>query len=239
MVAAGAVLEEQQRRAFGDDHAAVVELEARRAVQMVGKHGALVGVTGAFGVFEDQNLVVQLFLRLPVRIAGPDGDPQPPLGVELHLHGLRQIGKLLLVGEQVDLEALGEGHRLDFFLAGEEDVLAVGAFAGLVGFDRRGTAAYRCRRPCKSPPLATAQIRLSRLAVITSSTSISARPLRGWSADRRTPSRPGRRRSSSRRACDNALNQQKSLSIIAWRSFSRAAGSRCGAGCSGEQRHDQ
>ena len=70
----------------------------------------LVGLAVAVGVLEDQELVVHLLLGLPVRVGRPDGDPQPALGVERHLHRLGQLGELLLGGEQVDLQPLADGH---------------------------------------------------------------------------------------------------------------------------------
>ena len=89
----------------------------------------LVGLAVAVGVFEDQELVVHLLLGLPVRVARPDGDPEPALGVERHLHRLGQLGKFLFGGEQVDFHALGDLHLRDGFFAAEEDVLAVRARA--------------------------------------------------------------------------------------------------------------
>ena len=135
LVVAVGVLEEHQVGRLGDQDAAVGELEAGRAVQAVGEDGPLVGLAVAVGVLEDQELVVHLLLGLPVRIGRPDGDPEPALGVERHLHRLGQFGELLLRGEQVDLHALGDGHLADRLLAVEEDVLAVGPGAGLVGLD--------------------------------------------------------------------------------------------------------
>ena len=132
LVVAVGVLEEHEVGGLGDEHAAVAELEAGRAVQVVGEDGHLVGLAVAVGVFEDQELVVHLLLGLPVRIGRPDGDPEPALGVERHLHRLGQLGELLLRGEQVDLHPLGDGHLVDRLLAVEEEVLAVRPGPGLL-----------------------------------------------------------------------------------------------------------
>ena len=95
----------------------------------------LVGLAGALGVFEDEELVVHRLLGLPVRIGRPDGHPQPALGVQGHLHRVDQFGEVLLRGEQIDLHPLADRHLVDGLLAVEEDVLAAGAVAGLVGLD--------------------------------------------------------------------------------------------------------
>ncbi len=75
MIAAGAVLEKHHIGRFGQQHAAVVELEACRAMQMVGENRAFVGVASALGVFENQELIVHFLFRLPVRIGRPGGHP--------------------------------------------------------------------------------------------------------------------------------------------------------------------
>ena len=89
-------------------------------LQVAGEHRALVGLAVAVGVLEDDQLVVHRRLRLPVGVVLPGRDPQPSLGVERHLHGLDQLGKLLLRREQLDLQSLADGHRLDGLLAALE-----------------------------------------------------------------------------------------------------------------------
>ena len=108
LVVAVGVLQEHQVGRLGDQDAAVGELEAGRAMQAVGEDDPLVGLAVAVGVFEDQELVVHFLLGLPVRVGRPAGDPEAALGVERHLHRLGQLGKLLLGGEQVDLEVLAD-----------------------------------------------------------------------------------------------------------------------------------
>ena len=122
--------------AWATQDAAVAELEAGRAVQAVGEDGHLVGLAVAVGVFEDQDLVVHLLLGLPVRIARPDGHPQPALGVERHLHRLGQLGNSFSEANRLTFIPLA---TVIFVMASsplEEEVRAVRAGAGLVGLDR-------------------------------------------------------------------------------------------------------
>src|SRR5262249_18704074 len=98
---------------------------------------------GALGVFEDQDLVVALLGRSPARVTRPDGDPEPALAVELHLHWLGQLGELLLRREQCHFQALAYGHLFDGFFTTKEDMFAVRPGTGLVSLDRdqrRGVA---------------------------------------------------------------------------------------------------
>ncbi len=88
--------------------------------EVAGEHRALVGLAVAVGVFEDDQLVVHRRLRLPMGIVLPGRDPQPSLGVERHLHRLDQLGKLLFRREQLDLQPLADGHRLDGLVAALE-----------------------------------------------------------------------------------------------------------------------
>ena len=75
IVAVG-VLEEHEVRLVREDHAAVVELEAGRVVQVTRKDRALVGLPVAVGVLEDQQLVVHRRLRLPVRDSSSTTPPR-------------------------------------------------------------------------------------------------------------------------------------------------------------------
>ena len=127
LVVAVGVLEQHQVGSLGDQHALGHDLEAGRAVEMIGEGRLLVGLAVAVGVLEDQDLVVHLLLGLPVRVGRPAGDPEPALGVERHLHRLGQVGKLLLGREQIDLQPLADRHLLDRRLAVQEDVRTVGA----------------------------------------------------------------------------------------------------------------
>src|SRR5258707_9221189 len=42
------------------------------------------------------------FGRLPMRVSPPGRDPQPPLGVERHLHRVDDLGEHFFGGEQFD-----------------------------------------------------------------------------------------------------------------------------------------
>ena len=103
LVVAVGVLQEHQVGRLGDQDAAVGELEAGRAVQLVGEDDHLVGLAVAVGVFEDQELVVHLLLGLPVRVGRPAGDPEAPLGSNDICTGLASSGN-----------SFSEANRLTF-----------------------------------------------------------------------------------------------------------------------------
>ena len=230
LVVAVRVLEEDQVRLLCEEHAAVPELEAGRVVQVAREHRALVGLAVAVGVFEDDQLVVHRRLRLPVGIVLPGRDPQPSLGVERHLHRVDQLGELLLGGEELDLQPLADGHRLD----GLVTVLETGTLPAGWSSHRR-TAACSSRPRSRSDPPAIAQMRLSRLrdhhvedGQLALQDVVVARQdvflgdlghLFGVDVARdcraRTSGTRGRRRSSSRRSRGSAWNQCLSLSTTA------------------------
>ena len=114
LVVAVGVLQEQNPRLAHDEHAAVPELEARGAVELVVERGALVGFAVAVGVFEDEQLVVgRRVAGLPLRVVRHARDPEPALVVEVHLHGFGQFREHRLVREQLDLHAGCHGATLD------------------------------------------------------------------------------------------------------------------------------
>ena len=134
-VVAVRVFQEQQIRPLGHQDAAVPEFESGRVVNVAGERGAFVGFAVTIGVFQDQQAIVHLFGRLPVRIRAPAGDPEPPLGVERHLHRLDQFGEHRFVSEQFDLHVLMNGHLVDRFLPGQEQVLAIRQRPRFIGND--------------------------------------------------------------------------------------------------------
>src|SRR5205823_14019996 len=78
------VLREKQIRGLGDQHAAVPKLKTSRAMQMIRKNRALVRLAVAVGILQDDQLVISLFLGLPVRIARPNRYPQSTASVKRH-----------------------------------------------------------------------------------------------------------------------------------------------------------
>ena len=167
LVVAVGVLEEDQVRLLRDEHAAVPELEAGGVVEVAGEHRALVGLAVAVGVFEDEQLVVHRRLRLPVRVVLPGRDPQPALGVERHLHRVDELGELLLRREQLDLQPLADRH-LPGWSRRRHETWRHGPLPGsLVFASTNGSVFESSDRRGPTPP-AIAQMRLSRLAIITS-----------------------------------------------------------------------
>ena len=114
-VVAIGVFEEQNFRRAGDDHAAVPELEAERILH-AGELGDAIRFAVVVVVVHDDQRVVHLLERFPLRIGRPDGGPQSTFGVELHLHGIDELRELDFIGEQTDFEALRDRHVLDALL---------------------------------------------------------------------------------------------------------------------------
>ena len=103
-VIAVSVLEKQDIRYAGHDHAAVPELKPGRVVHL-GKSDGLVGFAVAVFVREDEQTIIHLLERLPLRVGGPNSSPEASLGVHRHLHGVCHFRKHLLTGKYVYLQA--------------------------------------------------------------------------------------------------------------------------------------
>ena len=119
IVAVG-VLQVEDVRPLRDDHALPPELEAGGIVQVAREGGAPVRAAVTVGVLEDEQFVVHRAVRSPVRIGGPRRHPEPALRVERHLHGIDELGKHRLVGEEHDPHPGMHRHRGDRRLPGEE-----------------------------------------------------------------------------------------------------------------------
>ena len=71
--------------------------KAQRQMQAIRENTLLVGLAVVIGIFKNDDFVGRLRVaRLLKRIARHGGYPEAPFVVERHLHGFRQIGKLLL-----------------------------------------------------------------------------------------------------------------------------------------------
>ena len=120
LVVAVGVLEEDEVRGLGDDHAAVGEDEAGRDVELVGEDRELVGLAVAVGVFADLDGVVALLLVFhdAVRVVAGLGDPEAAAGVpgeRDRLHDVRLGGEehqLQVGGDLRALHAALDGIRL-------------------------------------------------------------------------------------------------------------------------------
>ena len=134
-VVAVGVLQVFDTRRQRHDHALPPELERDRIVEVVGEGLHAIGFPVAVGVFQDQDLVLHLFVRPPVRVALPGGHPEPAFGIEAHRHRIHEFRKHPLVGDQFDLHAGMHGHLADGLLTGEELMLAPRQRPRLVGDD--------------------------------------------------------------------------------------------------------
>ena len=104
------IAHEPDIRRLHEQDAVLEKLETGGAVETVEPHGAFVGAAILVGVFEDEDLVAVLGEWRALGVVGPDGDPQAALGVEGHLHRLREFGKLLLAREEIHLQSGRDGH---------------------------------------------------------------------------------------------------------------------------------
>ena len=87
------VFEKQQIGSLRDQDTAVPEFEAGRIMNVTGERDALVGFAVLIRIFQDQQTVVHGRRWFPVRIGWPGGNPETPLGIERHLHGINQLRK--------------------------------------------------------------------------------------------------------------------------------------------------
>ena len=91
-------------------------MKTGRAVQAIGKGGALQGLA-RFGIeIEIDQLVEVGGGRGRFRIARPDGDPEPALGVKVHLHRIDEFRESGFGGDEFQRAALGHGNVLHGFL---------------------------------------------------------------------------------------------------------------------------
>ena len=127
--------EVEKLRAVGDVDAAVAGLHGGGHQEAVGKDGAGVGPPVTVAIFEDRDRVVGDLTRPDLGIHARRRDPQPALGIEVHLQRLRdqRIGS-----EQIHLIAVGHLHRRQFRRGvGRGDV-----FEAALG--QRGLKACKC-----------------------------------------------------------------------------------------------
>ena len=103
--------EVEKLRAVGDVDAAVAGQHGGGHQEAVGKDRAGVGPPVTIAILEDRNGVVGDLARPDLWIHARRRDPQPALGIEVHLQGLRdqRIG-----GEQIHFIAVGHLHRRQF-----------------------------------------------------------------------------------------------------------------------------
>ena len=120
LVVAVGVAEQDEVRLLGKINAFGGELEADGQIEVICKHGFLVGFAVAVGVFVDEQFVVGQSVAGAIgRIGGHHGDPKAALVVEGELHGVCEIGELFFTGEELDLVAFGNFEGRDAFVARE------------------------------------------------------------------------------------------------------------------------
>ena len=151
------VLEKEQVRHRGDDHAAVPELESRRVVNVRERDG-LVRYTIAILVRQDQQAIVHRLGGFPLRVGSPRGDPEAAAAIDSQLYRVHELGKHLLRCEDVGDHAGCQRHPIDAIFGRQEierprnahpvlnlrfaevgDDLDRRQHVGVVGFDRLAT----------------------------------------------------------------------------------------------------
>ena len=93
-VVAIGIFEEQNRRPLRQQSRRHSRTQSRLDCEGPGERGALVGMAVAIGVFKNQQFVVHRFGRLPMRVGTPDAPPTAGPGVERHLDGIDELGKV-------------------------------------------------------------------------------------------------------------------------------------------------
>ena len=84
-------------------------------------------------VLENEQGVVHLLEGLPLGISGPRSRPNTPFVVELKLHRVGELGKLLLIGKKVHLETFGNSQFLDALFPAEVFQVSLLGLAGATG----------------------------------------------------------------------------------------------------------
>ena len=90
---------------MGNDHSVLVEGQAIRHVQPVGKDSRLVRLAIPIGILQDDNFVMRNVSRNSAGEGGHGDDPKPTQRIKGDLFGVAQFGKLPLGSKQVDLVA--------------------------------------------------------------------------------------------------------------------------------------
>ena len=101
------VAHEPHVRRLHHEHAVLIKLEAGRAIQPVGERRALRELPGLRVNVEHEQLVHALIRRRRLGIRRPRGNPQPSARVEIHLHGIHQLGEFHLRRDELHLHTLG------------------------------------------------------------------------------------------------------------------------------------
>ena len=102
-----------------DEHTIFIKLKTSGAVQTVKEGGAFREFAGLGVDVEDQELVEDLGGRGGFRVARPGGHPQASARVEVHLHGVDEVGELHFGGDEIHLHTFGRGEVLECFRAAE------------------------------------------------------------------------------------------------------------------------
>ena len=105
------VLEEDEVRAGGDEHAPVPELEAEGVLDAGELRGAI-GAAVPVVVVEDEQGIAHRLERLPHRVGGPDGGPEAAAGIDLQLHRVDERREAVLRREHVGREPVREREML-------------------------------------------------------------------------------------------------------------------------------
>ena len=114
------VLEEEHTRLIDDQHTAVEEFKARRAMEFVVEDFRNVGFSVVVGIFENHEFVTGSGVPwFPLGVGGHASQPGPASVVEVQLDGFGDVRELGLIGEELDFETWGNLRLSDEFIGAQ------------------------------------------------------------------------------------------------------------------------
>ena len=120
LVVSVGVFEEEQARLIDDQHTAVEEFKARRAMEFVVEDFRHVSFSVVVGIFEDHELVTRSRVPwFPLRVGGHASQPGTASVVEIQLDGFGDVRELGLIGEEFDFETWGDLRLSDEFIGAQ------------------------------------------------------------------------------------------------------------------------
>ena len=127
------IFKEQEIGLMANEESTVPEFKTGRNMKPVCKDFAFVRFAIAIGIFEDEDFIIHFFFGFPMGIRGHYSNPKAAPGIKSHLYGLCKFREFFFRCEEFNLQAFANCHLGNSIFAIEEDMLASGKRAGLVG----------------------------------------------------------------------------------------------------------
>ena len=118
------VLQKENVRLRNNDHPAIPECKTSRIVNF-GKFNDSVSDTVTVVVWQNQQCIVHLLERLPLRVGGPSGSPQTTLRANAKLHWIDKLWETCFISKKVGCESFA---RFKLFQGISRGVIADGSF---------------------------------------------------------------------------------------------------------------